>query len=429
MTFKASLLLTPVLCAGIAFAGTRKENDKAPKGPLANRPSKPGTHLTRITAMGENAWANLGKPAPDPKYGPAQGRSWSRKMAFAPDLRGAFIYGEGVHAGATKRGSKVYYNDDLFFYDINAHAWVCCYPGTPLSNPGIKLDKKTGFETDSEGNVIPVAISVHSYWCPEYDIERKQFMVMPSPGTPYWEKRLPIKTHRPHISTRYSNTPGRMPGSPYYFDPVFSGKWTRFKTAGGGKSPRCNVDNALFYSRKLKKAVYLYGGAWLYDYQKNEWKQVSKGGGGNAAYCYDRKRDAIYVVRGKSKRGPGGTWLPIPNSNHLRIYDIGANKWSSPKTTGSAGAEAYSHTAFFTYDSANDVAVLHVQKRHYIYDPEKLTWTLLPSTFPKAGGNVNWGASSGFYDEKLNAHFYFNAGDSNRKPGNMWVWRYKKAGK
>jgi hypothetical protein len=86
------------------------------KGPLAGRPSQPGPHLEKAKALGDNAWLNLGKPAPDPKYGVrAQARGWGRKMAFAPDLRGAFLYGEGVHGGVTQRGSRIYYNCDSYF--------------------------------------------------------------------------------------------------------------------------------------------------------------------------------------------------------------------------------------------------------------------------------------------------------------------------
>jgi hypothetical protein len=421
-TIWTSCLLVALATATVSAAEQNPAREK--KGPLAERPSEPGAQLAQIQALGSNEWVNLGKPKPDPKYGPAQGRSWGRKMAYAPDLRGAFIYGEGVHGGATSRGGKAYYNDDLFFYDINAHAWVCCYPGTPLDKPGLKLDPQTGFETDAEDNVIPVAISVHSYWCPEYDIERKRFMVMPSPATPFWEGRLPIKTHRPHISPRYSNTPCRMPGSPYYFDPVFTGKWERRKTAGGGKSPRCNVDNALFYSRTLKKPVYMYGGTWLYDDTANAWKKVSPRGGGCGAYCHDTKRDRIYTVFGKSERDAKGNWRPVPGSNRLHIYDIAANKWTTPPHKGDAGGGMESSRAFFTYDAANDVAALHIHDRHHIYDPETATWTTLPQT---QEAKPNWGASSGFYDPDLNAHFYFNASDSNVNPGNMWVWRYQRA--
>ncbi|MFO7899435.1 MAG: hypothetical protein R6V58_10300 [Planctomycetota bacterium] len=37
--------------------------------------------------------------------------------------------------------------------------------------------------------------------------------------------------------------------------------------------------------------------------------------------------------------------------------------------------------------------------------------------------------SGGFRGEKPNAHFYFNAGDSSTRPGDMYAWRYQKGKK
>jgi hypothetical protein len=405
------LVLIPGICAGLAMAGT-----SATKSPMADRPSKPGPHLAKVKALGNNAWLNLGKPKPDPKYGAAQGRTWSRKMAFAPDLRGAFLYGEGVHGGSTMRGGKKYYNDDLYFYDVNAHAWVCCHPGTPLEDPGLTYDKKLGCERDKHGNIIPVAVSVHAYWTPDYDVHRKMFTMMPSPASLYWGRAL--GRHRPYLKDKANKDPrwGGY-GSPWYWDPK-TGKW-EFRRAKGA-APRCNVDNVYFYSRKLKKGVNLFGGVWLYDHARNEWKKVNAHGGRNGAYCYDHKREWIYVVKADRKDG---------KKNKLTIYDIVNNKWITPKTTGDAGKGMESNQAFFAYDSTNDVAVFHIHGKHHVYDPEKKKWTTMPVTALAEHKTRGFRWSSGFYDEKLNAHFYFNARDSNRAPGNMWVWRYKQTGK
>jgi hypothetical protein len=65
---------------------------------LAAVPSKPGEAITKLKALGDNQWLMLGVPAEDPKWGRARGRSWSCTMPFAPDLHGAFLFGEGVHA-------------------------------------------------------------------------------------------------------------------------------------------------------------------------------------------------------------------------------------------------------------------------------------------------------------------------------------------
>jgi hypothetical protein len=427
------LAVVILLAALQTTAASEKKN--AQEGPLADRPSKPGAHLAKVAALGENAWLNLGKPKPDPKYGAAKGRAYSRKMAFAPDLRGAFIYGEGQHGQATVRAGQLHYNDDLYFYDVNAHAWVCCHPGTLAEGEGngLRLDEASGSEVDRNGNILPVAISTHAYWSPSYDVDRKVFMIMPSPASDFWRGRL--DKFRPYIKNIKQN-PNRGTGkSPFFWDPR-TGKWERRKAKGDGAGG--GVDNALFYSLKLKKAVYMTkkGRTYLYDYPTNTWKKVSnQGPGKSSAYCYDSKRDRVYAVFGKMKRDEKGNLAAKLEPNTLSVYDIGANKWTKPQTAGEPGWGAYSHTAFFTYDTVSDVAVLYVRNAHHIYDPVENKWTVMPTTFPekqKGPGDktgVRWGASSGFYDPETNAHFYFNAGDSKYRPGNMWVYRYKKAGK
>ena len=97
------------------------------KGPLKDMPSEPkGEHLAKIAALGDNEWVDLGSPEPDPKWGKARGRSWSPVAPYAPDMRGAFFFGEGPHGMVKPDG---HYMDDLWFYDVNQHRWVCVYPG------------------------------------------------------------------------------------------------------------------------------------------------------------------------------------------------------------------------------------------------------------------------------------------------------------
>jgi hypothetical protein len=388
----------------------------ADAGPLADRPSKPGPHIEKIQALGANEWLDLGKPAPDPKFGLARGRTWGRKMAVAPDLRGAFLYGEGVHGGGRERGGRRYYNDDLFFYDINAHAWVCCHPGTPLDDPKLSYDKKLGVERDKDGNIIPVAVSVHGYWTPSYDTHRGLFMMVPSPASLYWKGKL--GKHRPWFSGKggHKGKDPRWGGylSPWYWNPD-TGKWEVRRIEGD--APRHNVDNVLFYSRKLNKAVNLFRGVWLYEYSTNKWEKVNQSGGGNGAYCYDPASERIYAIHAERKD---------PRTNHLTYYDIVKNEWVNPKAEGDAGHGMESNRAFCTFDTANNVVVFHIHGKHRIYDPATNNWTVLPVTDP-LGAERHWGGSSAFYDEKLNAHFHFNARDSSTEPGHIWAWRYKAA--
>ena len=59
--------------------------------------------------------------------------------------------------------------DDLWFYDINAHRWICCYPGAPTKTLRLRLNAD-GFEATPAGDLVPVAQQVHGYEMNTYDI-------------------------------------------------------------------------------------------------------------------------------------------------------------------------------------------------------------------------------------------------------------------
>lgn len=117
--------------------------------------------------MGDNQWLNLGVPAADPKWGKARGSAWGAKaLILLPDKREAFLFGEGVHAYVKPDGHIM---DDLWFYDINAHAWSCLYPGTNtktfnqrVKDKELKIDDD-GRLIDSDKQPIPVHTLVHAW--------------------------------------------------------------------------------------------------------------------------------------------------------------------------------------------------------------------------------------------------------------------------
>jgi hypothetical protein len=131
--------------ASLAVAAGPGQAVEDGKSPLAGLPSAAGKHIQKIKALADNTWLSLGPPAADPKWGKGRGRSWSARMAYAPDLRAAFLFGEGVHAWWNKQNHR--YMDDLFVYDIMAHRWICAYPGTDVMNVKLKLDANR-FEID-----------------------------------------------------------------------------------------------------------------------------------------------------------------------------------------------------------------------------------------------------------------------------------------
>ena len=74
---KSAFGIGAICAAFTAVAGTSPAQfaqDK--KGPLAELPSKPGAHVEKIKALGDNGWLKLGAPAADPKWGKARGSSW-----------------------------------------------------------------------------------------------------------------------------------------------------------------------------------------------------------------------------------------------------------------------------------------------------------------------------------------------------------------
>src|SRR5205823_4055359 len=157
------------------------------KGPLADLPSKPAAHAEKIKAMGDNEWLNLGAPAADPKWGKARGRSWCAPMPYAPDLGGGFLYGEGVH-GYTKPDG--HYMDDLWFYDANAHRWVCVYPGYDTRNPPELSVNADGFEATKDGEPVPIAAPGHGYGMSRYDPDTHRFASFPA-SADYWGPAMP----------------------------------------------------------------------------------------------------------------------------------------------------------------------------------------------------------------------------------------------
>src|SRR5262245_28662888 len=141
------ILVAIALCSTVSNFATAQTPDR--KGPLAGLPSKAGAHIDKIKALGDNEWLNLGSPAADPKWGKGRGRSWGFRMAYASDLHGAFFAGQGKHGYVNPDGRY----DDVFFYDVNAHRWICLFPGI---NTRTFLDdiKKGDYKLNDDGQLV-----------------------------------------------------------------------------------------------------------------------------------------------------------------------------------------------------------------------------------------------------------------------------------
>jgi hypothetical protein len=355
-------------------------------------------------------------------------------MPYAPELGAAFLYGEGVHGFVLPNG---HYTDDLWAYDANGHRWICLYPGSDTKNLKLKMDAN-GFESDADGQPIPVAQMGHAFEQVTYDTDRKKLVFMP----------CAVSHHRPALG-KLRDTWGTYPWpytpvncSPWMYSPA-TGKFELYKTQG--PFPAGHVEAVVAtYSPSTKKLFHWRGGqdVWFYDAQANAWTKLTPKGpklpfGCDPSACLDTKRDRIYI---------GGGYYPfVPKgSNALWGFDLKTNAWVDlqPKGQPCKGCNRYGNNqAVMNYDAVNDVVVLfyHLLPQAetdgpspgpealgvYVYDPATNSWSEDPLPFPK---ELVRGCFNAFYSPELNAHFIHIAGDS-ADNGVMWAYRYKRAAK
>jgi hypothetical protein len=415
-----TLLIGAALAGPVQPAAGGCGAERASEGPLRGLPSPPGRHIEKIKNLAGNSWLELGAPAADPRWGRARGRAWTARMPLAPELRGAFLFGEGVH-GYTKPDG--HYMDDLWFYDINGHRWICCYPGADTRTLHLHINVD-GFEATEDGEPLPVASMAHGYEMTTYDTDRKRFMSMPNPHG--YEKRA-----LPQRQTWFREPP--PDASPWLFDSA-TARWNRLRT--GTPAPPSSFGDTFLYLPTRGQAFFTHRSAdvWLYDVRGNRWRHVPARGpkppfGIDATACYDSRRQRIYLGGGSYPVAPAG-------SNALWIYDLKTETWIDPKPQGTPGQGLTSYptkNALLLYDSASDVVLLVVHSFFdsdpawtgiYLYDPSANAWGSETMAIPEKLSRNNK-PKNGFYDPALNAVFIHTAGDS-QDDSDVWVYRYKR---
>jgi hypothetical protein len=330
-----SCALTLLVCA--AFVGTpavAAPAEEKRQGPLADLQSKPGAHVERVRALGDDEWLNLGSPAADLKWGKGRGRSWSARMPYAPDLQAAFLFGEGVHNWWSRKNNR--YMDDLFVYDVPGHRWVCVYPGTDVTTVDLKLDEN-GFEVGKDGRPVPVSQLVHGYEMVSYHTDRRRFMFMPGCSGD-WQAGAPFGKRRLGWGVKGQGMP--RDNSPWLYD-VRSNQWDLRKVKG--PSPGSGLANVSAYLPGTKKLFYWPSGlgsdVWFYDPESNTWALVKPKGppppfGIDAGACLDTRRERIYI---------GGGYYPVSKGPHaFWCYDLKMNAWIdlNPRANRAWGASA-----------------------------------------------------------------------------------------
>jgi len=403
-------LLAFVLCAG-RFA----EADGRAAGPLAALPGRPGPHVARIAAMGGDTWLDLGPPAADPNHGRARGRAWTPRMPYAPELRAAMLCGCGQH-GFVKPDGR--FMDDLWAYDVPGHRWVCVYPGADTKRLKLHLDTR-GFETDAAGRHVPVSYLSHGY-CNEAYVPGLGLMIAYT-HSPWWTRAIPqrwawLDANDPDVRRRNYGHAGPVIESakhPLFYD-VAAGRWRRRFVVGDGPGPG-RFEGVLAYVPRRKQAFYLFRGrVWWYDVAAGKWLDSGAEAvkiGYDSLGCYDPKRHCVYVMRRE------GFWA----------FDIDANRWRTIRAPGQPKDLSNCHGASIAYDTAADAVVCFRRDPPGIavYRPAANAWSR--GAAPPPDVETKRRCVNGFYEPKLNAHFYHLAGDS-RDNGFILVYRCRKLG-
>ena len=389
-------------------------------GALADVPSEPGPHIAEIAGLADS-WLALGPPAADPTFGSARGRSWGgRAFALAPDLRGAFFTGEGVHAYVKPDG---YGMDDIWFYDLNAHAWIAVHPGNEIAtfnqrvaNGDLSIDED-GQLQDGNGNPVPLHVLIHAWNFVAYDTATQSFTFLAGDGM-----------------GRYF-----MPGEETISEGLTSLEAQREGIAVPPMSPwRWSTADCTFerhaISTGLPESFYTDYGAFVYVSATDQFVHASLSG----VTFYDRTSDVWTVAEDTGPRPPsydnGVAYDPTRNrlymgpgsdggGNPLYVYDIASATWTNPAPNGPAPNGMGTNSASVFYDDADDVITVfhYVDRTHYTYDPDSDQWSsrALPD---EVADSVGYASFNAFYDPVTDAYFVFAATDSEDN-GTMWAYR------
>ncbi len=396
-----------------------------PTGPLDGLPSAPGPHVAQIQALADDTWLSLGQPAADPRFGRARGRSWGgRAFALAPELRGAFFTGEGLHAYVKPDDHGM---DDVYFFDVNRNRWIAVYPGMHVGSFNQRVADgqlrigNHGHIVDEFSNPVPVHPLIHAWGFLTYDPMARKFAFLAGdglgryflPGGDRMETGLQrLEAQRAGVTVRSM--------SPWFYD-VVAARFERTPMAAPAPDlvQRANTTFGAFQYVPSRRQ-FLYASAYgvaAFDPATSAWSVDADQGPRPPGYdhggTYDTRRDRLYMMDADGGRA-------------LHVYDVATATWSIPATTGTAPRGSRTNDASIFYDTANDAVVVfhYLDRTLYALDLATRTWTSRPLP-ASVLSSVSYPSFSAFYDPTLNAYFCFAAGDSEDN-GVMWAYRYKR---
>ena len=386
-------------------------------------------HLEQIASLNSNEWIIL-NPEGDPEYGMARARAWGGEMAYAPELGGGLLYGEGVHGWWNQNPESPgfgHYMDDLWFYDIETNSWETLYPGynvNPVakSGGGYEPDSMSCFPEPDEGQSLrdrmaemtddeitntnnclkektnlcinsdgvtatssafgeyphcaegvestPLAVStmVHGYEMLAWDGDREQFLSMTCSGG-YYDSAIPEYRY---IHTHYSDLLNNRV-SPWIFD-MNTRQWDRHPAPTTDDRYVSSPMGAVMHYLPDQQKTFFWNhmsapsdvNNWFYDNVNQEWN-ILEAGGTPPPFGIDGS-SAYDPVRKRIYMG-GGAYPSVEiGENPMWIYDTEANTWTDPQPTGdSVGTSFSTNNNILHYDTVNDVLILF---RHGACDEE-----------------------------------------------------------
>ncbi len=391
-----------------------------PDGPLAGLPSEPGPHIADIEALGDGEWLALGAPTADPRFGVGFGRAWGgRALISAPELRGAFFFGEGIHGYVKPDG---YAMDDVFFYDIQQHRWIAVYPGMHIASfndrvreGGLRIDEHRQV-IDENGHHLPIHTLIHAWDFMTYDTTRHRFAWIAGDGMDRYYLPGGSQMEEGLVTLEAQRqAAGSSVMSPWYYDTT-TGAFLREVI----ETPRADVGSFSAFVYLPEQDRYFNGGnsgVQFFDPTTNRWSRVADSGPRPPSHdhgvAYDWRRGRIYMGTGDPSIKEG-----------LFIYDLATSTWSHPSTTG--GPRSFrTNDASAMYDDANDVLTIfqYSQRRIYTYEPDIERWSSVE--MPDEITGARQASFHGFYDAEMNAYFIYRANDSESN-GLMWAYRYRR---
>jgi hypothetical protein len=323
--------------------------------------------------------------------------------------------------------------NDLWFYDANAHRWLCLYPGIKVKTIAQRIKDKeltvdeNGVLIDDTGEPLPPLL-IHAYGYLGYDPDFRRFVTFGGQFANYFttgDGGVFAEANKLFQEQRKGKLLPEL--SPFSYDAA-SGRWECFpvKDAPQGQPYGANL---LVYVASRKQ--FCYGGSdgvWYLDRDKRTWIDAKPAGtpptGIDHCAAYDPQRDCIYHYMHDAKSA----------ADNFFVYDVQANTWGRPQAKGTGPVAATSYESIVNYDAAHDrlVVIRLYQKEDepgkrrgvYVYDPATNAWAdplPLPDDVVESIKNGNYG----WYDPRLNAYFCHFASDS-ADDGTMWAYRYKK---